>query len=94
MRNWYLVLIYNGSEVLQGQNRQTINLAQKRVKNGFLSLAGSGPNVGPKWVLGPILRRKRPETHFGPTFGPLPANDENPFLTHFCAKFFVWRFWP
>ena len=80
---------YNGSEVLQGQNRQTIDLAQSWLKMGFSSLAGSGPKAGPKWLSGPILCRKRPRNPLGPTCGPLPGNDENIFLTHFCAQLIV-----
>ena len=42
----------------------------------FSSLTGSGPRVGPKLVSGPFSSPIGPETHFGPAFGPLPANDE------------------
>ena len=40
--------------------------------------------VDQKWVQfesgfqGLFLHKVGSETHFGPTFGPLPANDENP----------------
>ena len=70
---------YNRSEVSQGQNRQTIHLTQKS-RIGFLSLAGSGP----KWVQSGLRdhfpHKFDPETHFGPSFEPLPANDEKPIL--------------
>ena len=48
------------------------------------------PEVAQKWVQsgfwGRHCEEKGPETHFGPTFGPLSANDENLFWTHLCAK--------
>ena len=47
---------------------------------GFCSLAGSGPRVGPKWVRGLFVRKIDPETRFGPTLGPLPANEEKPIF--------------
>ena len=56
------------------------NVAQKWVKYGFLSLAGSGPEVAPKWVSGPFSAQNRPRNHFAPTFGPLSANNEKPIL--------------
>ena len=66
--------------------RHWLEVAQKWVQSGF-----RGQSYEEKGLL---LRELGPETHFGPTFGPLPANDENPFLTRFCAKLIVWRFWP
>ena len=73
---------YNGSEVPQGQNRQTINLAQKWVLQKWVSR--HWPEVAQKWVQsgfqGLFLHKIGPEAHFGPTFGPLPANDEKPIF--------------
>ena len=49
-------------------------------KMGLFSLAGSRTKVGRKWVFGALFLHKiDPETHFRPTFGPLPANEK----THF-----------
>ena len=80
----FLDALYNGSVFPQGQNRQTINLAQSGLEMGFLLLAGSGPKAGPKWVSGPFSSPKiGPEIHFRPTFGPLPANDGKPISDPF-----------
>ena len=72
---------YNGSDVPQGHNRQTIHLAQKWVKNGFGVIGWKWPK---KWVQsgfrGLCGEEEGPETHFGPTLGPLPANDEEPIF--------------
>ena len=71
--------LITGRRSLRAKNRQTINLAQKWVKNGFFvpgwEVAGSKVAFGADFV-----KEKRPESHFGPTFGPLPARDEKPIL--------------
>ena len=82
-------LVYNGSEVPQGRNRQKINAAQQWVKNVFCHWL----EVAQKWVQsglrGLVLHKIGPETHFGPTFGPLPANDEKPIFDPLCATLIV-----
>ena len=45
--------------------RHWLEVAQKWVQSGFR---------------GRFCEEKGPETHFGPTFGPLPANDEKPIF--------------
>ena len=78
---------YNGSEVPQGQNRQTSNLGQNGSKMAFFC---HWLEVAQKWVQSGFrslfLHKIDRQTHFGPTSGPLPANDKKTFLTHFCAK--------
>ena len=73
--------VINGSEVPEGQNHQTINLAQKWVKNGFFVIGFKWPKSRIKvCVRGRFCEENGPETHFGPIFGPLPANDEKPIF--------------
>ena len=72
---------YNGSEVPQGENRQTINLAQKWVKNGgFSSLAGSGPKVGPKWVSAFFFTKSAPKPTLDPPLGHFQPMTKNPIF--------------
>ena len=80
------VCSYNGSEVPQGIWHKSGS------QMNFLSLAGSGPKVGPKWVSVPFSRNQ-PRNPLWTHFWPLSANDENPFLTQFGAKRIVCRFW-
>ena len=56
----------NGSEVPQGTNRQTINLAQKWVKNGFFVFGWRWPKSGSKVL---FLHKIGPETHLDPRLG-------------------------
>ena len=53
---------------------------------GCSSLAGSGSKVGPTWVSGPSSSQNRPRN----TFGPRPANDENPIFDPLLCQINCW----
>ena len=76
---------YNGSEVPQGQNRQTINLAQRWVKNGLFVIGWKWPKSESKVGFGAeFVKKKAPKPTFDPLLGHFQPMMKNPFLTHLC----------
>ena len=82
----------NGSEVPQGQNRQTNNLARRWVESRFFVIGCKWPQIGSKVGFDFFFKKSAPKTYFGSTLGPLPANDEKPtFDSHLCQTILLSR---
>ena len=76
----HTVMNYNGSEVPQGQNRQTINLAQKWVKNGLFVIGWKWPTSGSKVGFGAFLFTKSaPKPTLDPLLGHSATNGKPMF---------------
>ena len=78
---------YNGSEVPQGQNRLTINLAQNWVKNGFCVIGWNWPKSGSKVGFGAdFVKKNAPKPTLNPLLGHFQPMARNPFLAHFLRQ--------